>query len=336
MMLFSIIKQDSNKLIKKILINALLLFCFLFLKPYSLCPAIPPVNDNLQKFKITAIAEKRNIPLNREFKVTITVIYAGEPGDYIITDPYVEKFHNLELVGNSTESLVKTPTNKNSLKEVIKNYIYILKPESLGQAYFPIVRITVSDNKGNLINELATQPISITIEEPVIKRDYSSLFTIIIIILVILTIGFFLTQYILKRKKKKEEEKRLEEERLKNIKTPEQEFSEEFKKIRELKDIEKLSSATSLLKIYFRKKFNYNFKDKSTNEIIKYFQKNKIIKPEIIDDLQEILKESDLIKFAAEKPDTQKIETLTNKLKNTVDLIKKIDFTGGSKNEQGD
>ena len=311
----------SQKLNLKMQLQILLLISFLFTGFNNLYSTIICSNNNLQQFKIKAVTDTRKIPLNHQFNVTVTVSYLGVPGNFIITDPYVEKYHNLELVGNSTESLVKTPTN-NNLKEVIKKYVYILEPQSLGQAYFPIVRITISDNKGNLLNELATQPISITVTEPVIERNHSRIIIMIIIILLVLGTGFILAYYLIKQKKKKEEERRLKEEQLKNIKTPEQEFSEEFKKIQELKDIGTLSSAISLLKLYFQKKFNYNFKDKSTNEIIKYFQRNKNVKPEITDDLEKILKESDLIKFAAEKPESRRIEKLLNNIKNMVNLIK--------------
>lgn len=292
--------------------------------------AASQTNIDLQKFKITAIAETRKVPLNQQFNVTISVSYIGQPGDYIITAPYVEKYHNLELVGNSTESLVKTSTENSNIKEVIKNYVFILKPRSLGQAYFPIVRITVSDKKGNLLNEIATQPITIIVEEPVVKKDYSTLFLVIIIILIISGAGLFII-YIIRQKKKKEKKKRLEEERIKIRKTPEDEFFEEFKNVFSLKDIEKLSFAINTLKKYFQKKFKHNFKDKSTNELINYFKEKKLINSELIDNLTGILNESDLIKFAAEKPDSKKITKMLNNIENLFNSIK-----GGLKDGQGD
>ena len=296
--------------------------CFLIFN-FTALYSVSSANNDLQKFKITALFRTNRVPLNREFDVTVSVNYIGEPGEYIITDPLVEKYHNMKQVKSSTENITRKSTENTNQKEIIKNYIFTLKPLSLGQAYFPAVRITVSDKKGNLINELSTQPITITIEEPVIKRDFSTLLWVTGIILIILVPGFFLTKYILKQKKKKEEEKRLEEEKLKAIKTPEQEFSEEFNKISQLKDTEKLSFAINILKNYLQKKFKYNFKDKSSNELINYFQEKKL-KTEIISNLKDILDTADMIKVAAEKPDPQKINKILNNIKKLITSLKGI------------
>ncbi len=293
-----------------------LIFCFIAL------PSVSSVNNDLQKFKITAVFRTNRVPLNREFDVTVSVSYIGEPGDYIITVPFIEKYHNMEQVKSSTENLTRKSTENTNQKEIIKNYFFTLKPMSLGQAYFPAVRITVSDKKGNLINEMSTQPITITIEEPEVERDYFTLLWVTGIVLIIFGPGFFLIKYILKQKKKREEEKRLKEEQLKARKTPEQEFSEEFKKIPKLNDTNKLSFAINILKKYLQQKFNYNFKDKSSKELINYFQEKKI-KAEIISNLKDILDTADMIKFAAEKPDLKKVNKILNNIKNLIKIIPK-------------
>ena len=137
----------------------------------------------------------RNVPLNKTFIVTVSVNYIGEPNDFIITDPHIETYHNMELIGTSTESLVKASTEVSNAREVIKNYIYTLQPKSLGQAYFPIVKIIISDKEENLINELSTQSIPITVTDPIVTRNYSNIFSTIIIILLILIGIFFIARY---------------------------------------------------------------------------------------------------------------------------------------------
>lgn len=282
-------------------------------------------NSDLQKFKITAIADTKKIPLNKKFQVIVTVSYIGKPGDYIITEPYIEKYHNLDLIGNSTETSVKTSSEASNKKKIIKKYVFILKPQSLGQAYFPIVRITVSDSKGNLLTKLTTQAIPITVTEPVVEKEYSFLYLTVIIIVLILFGAFLVFNYLNKLKKKKEDEKKKKE--LKIQKSPEDEFFQEIKNVEKLKDIEKLSLSISILKKYFQKKFHSNFKDKSTDEIIHYFEKNKLFTRDMINQLEAILKNSDLIKFASEK-NPKKIEEILN---NIITLINNL--KGGTINE---
>ncbi|MBU1077076.1 MAG: hypothetical protein KKH98_07280, partial [Spirochaetes bacterium] len=157
--------------------------------------------ENRQKFKITARAEVQEISLNRNFRVIIEISYLGKPGDYNITDPQLEMYHNLVTTGSSSETEVEAPSGQDQGQEVHKRYIFNLKGESLGQAYFPRAHISVNDPKGILLNELTTQPIPITVIEPIKKRDYTPL------IIVTLVLGLFTPAvfYIVKQLKKLKE-----------------------------------------------------------------------------------------------------------------------------------
>ncbi len=279
-------------------------------------------NTQVQKFKITVIIKNKEIPQNKEFYVTVQINYTGEPGEYTITDPYIEKYHNLTLIGNSTETSVITSSKNNDQKEVIKKYIYILKPVSIGQAYFPQTQITVSDSKGSLINELSTQPIPILITKPLNKTDYTNLFLTILLIIFILLSSYFIYKLIIKIRLKKDKERRLLEESQKKQITPEEIFFKKFNNIDKEKDDDKIIKAINLLKEYFEKKYNSNFKDKPSNEIIKYFNLKSNLKKEQIRILEEILIKSDMIKFGAEEFNKKKSNKLLNKISSLINSLK--------------
>ncbi len=184
--------------------------------------------QNYQKFKISALADAKEIPLNQQFNVTVTISYIGSPGEYIVSEPYVENYNNLMLMGNSTENVIRNSTENSNLKEVVKNYIYTLKPESLGQAYFPIVRVSISDNKGKLLTELNTQAIAVSIVDPIVQRNYNPLFIITLILLILGAMGYAGFRYYQMIQHKKEEKQKQEEALKLQSQTPEKEFYQEF------------------------------------------------------------------------------------------------------------
>ncbi|MBU1077759.1 MAG: hypothetical protein KKH98_10725, partial [Spirochaetes bacterium] len=121
-----------------------------------------------------------------------------------------------------------------------------------------------------------------------------------------------------KDKQKREEKERAEEEKLKNKNIHEDHFFSELKKIEKKNTAEKLSEAIHLLKDYFEKKFNGHFKDKSSKEILDHFLKNNLIEKNLIEQLQNILNESDVLKFSSGDPDPKKAEQLLKNIKGIV------------------
>lgn len=298
----------------------IILFVFIISLLYS--------KENLQHFKITALADVKSVPLNKSFHVTITVSYLGEPDQYNITDPFVEKYHNLNLLGNSTETAIHRDTENTNKKRISKKYTYILQGESIGQAYFPKALISVKNKEGEIINELSSQAIPISIIKPEKKKNYKPFFITMIVILVISGLGF-LTHKIMKiKKQKKEEQKRLKEKEEKRL-TPEDEFFIQYKKIKEKKDDEKISYSITILKEYLNKKFNVNIKNKATKEIIKSFKSQNLIKENIINQIEEILNQADLAKFTGNTINSKDIEKIIQNIRAIINSIK-----GGKKNNE--
>jgi len=278
-------------------------------------------STNTQKFKLSVQVERKEIPLNKNFNVTITISYLGSPDEYIITSPYIEKLHNLEIIGNSSENIIKSATNSKQML-ILKKYTYIVKPQTFGQAYFPVTRISISDKKGNLITELQTQPIEVSIVEPEKEKNFTKLILTLIIILLSIGIAISIFILIIKNKRKKEL-KRLEEEKLKNIKTPEDIFFENTKQFDTLPLKKKLDKYISEFKICLEKIFSIKIKDKTTEQTINILKSTNIEKS-LLPKIENILKESDLIRFTPGETDTKKIEKIINEINKIISSKNKI------------
>ncbi len=266
-------------------------------------------------FFMSASVSTNKIPLNKSFKVTLEIKINGIITNYVLSEPFISKMHNMEIIGTASENFTVSKSNQTIF---IKRYIYTLKPESLGMAYFPKVLLSVADKKGNILTQLDTQPIPVEIIEPIKKNKNSFLILYIIIFLIIgCTIFFLLTK--LHKNREKDKKSEIQEEKI----------IIEDKYINKLDEIinenilnkEKINKLTRLLKNYLEEKYNIKIKNKSTDEIL-----NIISNIPYNEEISILLKESDLIKYALEEPDNSTID----KFKNNIESI----FIGGKSNEQ--
>jgi len=255
---------------------------------------------NQTYFKANVIPETNKIYLNKNLNVKIQIEWIGKLNEYSISEPYIEKFYNFELISTSVENIVTPLTNSKNFNIIRKIYTYNLKPTSLGMAYFPKSKITIMDKNGNIVEELETPSINIEILKPLKKINYKP-FLIIILIIFLLSILFVLFFHFYKKYKlKKEEEQRLKVEQEKS------KIPIEFKYISQLNekyDIIKnpkefYYSCDKILKNYIEEKFQLKIKEKSTFEIINILTEKGLAK-EFTEKINKILEEIDLVKFAS-------------------------------------
>lgn len=270
-----------------------------------------------QRFKISSIPETNYVPLNKKFTVKVEIIYQGFPGQYVISEPYIEKLHNLELIATSVENIVESVSTNTNIKLIKRFYIYTLSPKSLGLAYFPKITVAIADKKGNPIEQLETPAVPINIIEPVYPRDYSTLYVILISISVIIIFGVLIL-YLMKRYKLKKEAERKRLEELEKARIP---MEDEYIKAL-LKKEEQIKEATQfydesikLLKEYLEEKFDIKIREKSTAEIISLVSSIEDLNENQIELLKSILEESDIVKYAQETVDASKKNRFKEKLK---------------------
>ncbi len=269
-------------------------------------------------FSISATISTNKIPLNKNFKVTLEIKVKGDMQNYIISSPFIDKMHNMEIIGTASENTTIPSAMSNQIVS-IKKYIYTLKPSSIGMAYFPKVLVSVSDKKGNLVSQLDAPAIPIEVLEPLQKKSYKILYVIISIIIILALAGLIFFKYkkfILQRKETEEVvvEISIEDKYLDVI--------EKEKNIDRLNK-DKIDAFTKLLKSYLEEKYKLKIKNKSLNEISNIFEGTEIKDK---DKILNILKDVDLIKYALEEPDAKKTEEIINSI---IEIIK----TGGNNNE---
>ncbi len=270
-----------------------------------------------QKFKISSIPETNYVPLNKKFTVKVEIVYQGLPGQYVISEPYIEKLHNLELVATSVENVVESVSTNTNIKLIKKYYLYTLSPKSLGLAYFPKVTVAIADKKGNPVEQLEAPAVPVNITEPVYPKDYSTFYIIVTVIFVIIILGILALYLMKKYKLKKEaERKRLEELEKARIPVEDKYIKELLQKDEQIKNpVQFYSEAIKLLKDYLEEKYNIKIKEKSTAEIINLIKSIEELNENQIEVLKSILEESDIVKYAQESVDTFKKNKYKEKIK---------------------
>ncbi len=276
-------------------------------------------SDNIMlpsRFKISAIPETNTIPLNRKLKVAVEVECEGKAGEYIVSEPYIEKFNNLHLISTAVENLVENSTDNTNHKIIRKRYIYTLKPDTLGLAYFPKAKVAVSDTNGNIVEQLENPAVPITIIDPVYPKNYKPLYIAIIVIISLLIVAVLLLYFMKKYRLKKEaEKKRLEE--LEKASIPiEEKYLADIEKIFDESETasEFYDKISKLIKKYIGEKFNIKIKGRASSEIVDSLKGIENLDNKVIDNLKAILDEADAVKYARETVDISSKASFRNKV----------------------
>ncbi len=271
-------------------------------------------------FSISARVSTNKVALNQNFKVTVEIKAEGNINDYIFSTPFIDKLHNMEIIGTASENTTSPSSVSNRIISV-KKYIYTLKPTSIGMAYFPKILVSITDKKGNIVAQIDTQAIPIEILEPVVQKDYKIIYIVIALFLII---GLGVLIFIKFKLMLKEKKENISESNTEEINTEEQylnEINEELNKDRLNK--EKIELSIKILKKYLEEKYGLRIRNKSSKEIEKILNEINVNNKERIIDL---IKKTDLIKYAQEEPDNKAVEEIISSI---IEIIK----AGGENNE---
>ncbi|MBN2000822.1 hypothetical protein JW935_24950 [candidate division KSB1 bacterium] len=253
--------------------------------------------------QLKAFVDKTKLPFNREMLFTIHLEWYGDLDRYEIhhfDNPIIENF---EIFGNTNSNRV---VSESGLRKAVQEYQYILKPKSLGMGYIEGMVIQYTDLASNEEFRLTTNRIEVEILDPLpepgsIKWYY---ITIPLLVLGALVLVFFLMD---RRKKNRQAVNEVEEK-----------ISIEEQCLRELagsldlddpglKVAEGIAFLSRLLRRFLRDKFQIAGSVFLTDEVIRSL-KALDMDSRFVNDVEEILKRSDVIKFSGESAEKSELE----------------------------
>lgn len=263
---------------------------------------------NEHAISINSYLVKNSVALNEEFEAIVEIKWSGSLQDYIFGDPVVSECHNCEIIGSSAGNIV-------SGQFKIKRFKYILKPTTLGEAYFGKVGVEYHKEDNSEINTLNTGVLHLTVEPP--NEEKSSPLKLTIIVLVLISI--FVTVFIF-TKKKEFFSKSLKNDIPEENEEQKPNYIDTLKSKRDFTDPKKFyGDITKIIRDFISEKHQINIKGKTTAET-KRIMEQKGIESGLIETVTRVMETADNVKFAMTTPEVSIIE---KDYKEIMNIIKK-------------
>ncbi len=276
-------------------------------------PAFCQVSTLLAKIELKSSVDRSTVPLNENFNFTVHVSWEGEQSRFMITPVAPPQCDNLEVSGSSSVNESKMEEGKTIS---LKTYEFVLKPLQTGTGRIGPVKIKYIDNATQDSSSLSSQPVSVQIT-PATKRSQSG-YKIVLVIAIVLILIYVI--YSSRRKVRKiaiPEEKESEPTEQKP-ETPEEKalkrLSEISEQLRQGRGDDFSKDIYRLLTGYLETKYHIVTSGKTTNDIISSLS-NLDLPPEKITRLKEILSTCDMIKFAKEGLEKERLEQIAEEVR---------------------
>lgn len=244
---------------------------------------------------ISASVDQTKIPLNRILKLNVTLTWIGEPGTFSILNFNDPVFSNLEITGTSTSNRTEAQTNGT---QVIREYEYSLKPESLGMAFVESISIKVHNNRTDTEETLQTRRIPVEIVDPVPEKNKEINWLLYIVIFFVAATLTFLILIFIRKKKNRKGSQPLEVQEPMEIK-----YLDELRKNWDLSNLnlrEDFSALSRLLRRFLTEKFKIRAMEATTDELIEELRSTAMQENQI-QSVSDILTRTDEIKFSGTK-----------------------------------
>jgi archaellum component FlaC len=276
-------------------------------------PAFCQVNTLPAKIELKSSVDRSTLPLNENLNFTIQVSWEGEQSRFMITPVAPPQCDKLEVSGSSSVNESKVEEGKTIS---LKTYQFILKPLQTGTGRIGSAEIKYIDNATQDSSSLSTQPVSVQITPATTKSPSS--YKIVLIIAIILILIYVV--YSSRRKVRKiaiPQEQGSEQEEQKP-ETPEERALRSLNKISE--QLQKGRSDDfsrdiyRMLTGYLETKYQIVTSGKTTNDIVNSLS-NLDLSPEKVARLKEILSTCDMIKFAREGPEKERLNQIAEQVR---------------------
>ncbi len=154
--------------------RALLLSVILFLLA-NLSGVAFAQSHNIQIF---AQIDPATIPQNQTATLKIVLQWDGPANLFDVDEITQPKLNNLTVAGSGSTSRVAA---EGGVQKTIKEYIFQLKPSTIGMAYVEPMRLVYSNFADSTQSTLQTQRIELKVTEPVIKKEGKLTMTVAVI-----------------------------------------------------------------------------------------------------------------------------------------------------------
>lgn len=290
----------------------IIMICSVLLVFFSF-PAFCQTSTLPAKIVLKSSVDRSTVPLNQELNFTIQVSWEGEQSRFMITPVAPPQCENLETAGSSSLNEYKMEEGKT---KSLKTFQFVLKPKQTGTGRIGPVQIKYIDNITQDSSSLSTQPVSVQIT-PATRSSQSSykIVLVIAIILILIYVVYSSRRKVRKIAIPKEKESELVEQKLE---------TQEEKALKSLDTIsEKLQQERSddfsrdiyrLLTGYLETKYHIVTSGKTTNDIIGSLS-NLDLSPEKVNQLKEILSTCDMIKFAKEGLEKERLDKIAEQVR---------------------
>lgn len=264
--------------------------------------------DFSSEIRITARVDKKQVPLNRTFKLTVRVEWSGNIERYQISELDDPVINNLEIISTSSADF---RTVEGGVQKAARVYEFELKPKTLGMAYIEATMVTYVDVETGEGHTLKTNRIDVevieSVPEPGEKKGvgYYLLF-IGLPVLIAALVGEIVRRNLKKRKEVPEivPEKSLEEQFLENIKTS---LGPERVKTNISEGYYLLSR---FARKYLKEKYEIDALELTTDEILKTLSDRDDIDDSMVQMIDEVLRTCDLAKFSGSQGDINEFQRL--------------------------
>jgi hypothetical protein len=268
---------------------------------------------------LNAFIDKTKLPLNQTLILTIKISWYGEEKEYEVESVESPMCKNLKILGHSSTNRVEAIKDK---LISIKEYKFTLQPQELGMGYIEPITVYYKEKDSDEEHKLKTTRIGVEIIPPISSEEGKGKYKVIAIaLLIFLIILIGLIIFLLKKKSKPSEEV------VEDIKTKEEEALDKLKAIYDAKKdfVEYYSKISLILREYLQAKFDIKTLEVPTKEILESL-KQVNVNEELIEEIEEILSATDMVKFAKYKPQPHELDEIYGKIESLLEseLVKKL------------
>lgn len=269
---------------------------------------LEPPDQISSGIKMKASVSSKEVPLNDTLIFTIQVEWFGELSRYEISEVEDPVVRNFTIQSNSSSDRREMIDGE---MQAIKTFEFELIPLELGMGYIEGVIVKYIDTKTGEGKHLVTNRLEVKVIDPVPEPGSKKgliKWVILFLILIVLGVAIFWGQ------KKRIEKKRRQEEEAAAMAPIEEDYLKQLKASipinnPDLNLKQGYSQLSVLLKKYLSEKYGLSATTAISEEIIQGLKQNDV--PEsLINNTQEILNKTDIIKFSGSDGERAELERL--------------------------
>jgi len=279
------------------------------------CQAQNTDSLNTSSISLSAFVEETEVPQNRFAELVIRLQWDGDLDRYEVhpfENPILQNF-KIQGSGSTNRS-----ANIDGKATAIREYRFTLKPEAIGMGYVESFIIKYTDLSTDVEHRLTTNRIPLQVIDP-LPDPTSKTWLIWPAILLAAAVGaFFLVRHM--QKKKAEREKIAQENAAAAVPIEEKYLA----KLKELADLNEptldcakaYSGMSRLLRRFLHERFDTPGLEATTTQVADFLYDHKF-NDRIVNELKEILSNSDIIKFSGkpvDRPDLERAYTLVESI----------------------